>query len=126
MPSTALWIERDRVGRRQLVRDHDAGEGGAGIGLAGERLHHPPPNVEHVHGALAQQRLIELAVARRNQLRRVVPGALRRRACLDLLVRRHKQRLVVEQCKVSVEDLRLGAARPLNECLAILHERLSR
>ena len=68
------------------------------------------PDVEHVGGALAQQRLVEPAVERGHLLGGVVPRALGGGAARDGLVGGLEQRLVVEQGEVGVEDRRLGVA----------------
>ena len=94
-----------------------------GRGLAGERAHDPPADVEHVRGALLEQRLGKRAVEPGDLLRRVVPGALGRRAGVDRLLRGVEHRLVVEQREVSVEDRGVGLAGAARHRVAVALDR---
>ena len=110
-PAHELGVQARRVGRRELAREHDAGLGGAGALLAGDRGDDAAPDVEDVGRALAQQRLVERAVEPGDLLGGVVPRAAPRVAPAgDRGVRGVEQRLVVEQGQMGVEDGRLGVA----------------
>ena len=122
-PAHELGVEAGRLRGGQLAGEHDAGLGRAGRLLAGDGGDDAAPDVEHVGGALAQERLVEPAVERGHLLGRVVPRALGRGAGRDGLVGGLEQRLVVEQRQVGVEDRRLGLAGAPGDGLAVARDR---
>ena len=110
-PAHELGVEAGGLGGGQLAaRARCRAPSGPARLLARDGGDDAAPDVEHVGGALAQQRLVERAVERGHLLGGVVPRALGGGAARDGLVGGLEQRLVVEQGEVGVEDGRLGLA----------------
>ena len=125
-PAHERGIEAGRLGGRQLAARTMPGSVGPAASSPVMAADDAAPHVEHVGGALAQQRLVEPAVERGHLLGGVVPRALGGGAARDGLAGGLEQRLVVEQGDVGVEDRGLGVARAAGDRLAVARDRLAR